>query len=210
MQAVVPLAEHVHGRKGPAPLVVLGIALALFLSWTGSTQGQAATCSPLEARQQRELEVGAHGLLRVVRQADIEGLIALLADEVEIATDVVVTKQELARTLGYREGITYISLYDTPRYRTQVEGWRKRFTPQQREMLPPLDSVRSVQDHLLDAQHAKVRVCPFDVKVWGSPQVAVVGFDWPGRPSLMDQPNSMFVLTEAGWKISHLFSMIAW
>ncbi len=209
-QGEIPLAEQVYEWKGPCPLAVVGLVVALFLIWSSPTQGQPTTCPALEAQQQRELEMTAQDLLRVVRQADIEGLISLLADEVETATDIVVTKQELARTLRRREGIKYISLYDTPRYRGLVKEWRKKFTPRQRAKMPPIDSALSVQDHLLKADGVRVRLCPWPPGEGQEYTSAVVGFDWPGRPSLVDLPNSLFILTNSGWRISMLFSLIGW
>jgi hypothetical protein len=42
------------------------------------------------------------------------------------------------------------------------------------------------------------------------PTLAVLGFDWPGRPSLQELPNSTIFPTRRGWKIQVLFEDRAW
>ena len=155
----------------------------------------------------QEVEEAANKLLQVMRNGDVEGLISLLHDKVAFEGDSGMTKRELARQLRRKRGEVYASLFDTRLYSTLTDQWRRRrFSPEERNAMPP---VKSVRDYLLSAADIKIRV-EFVTGTNDLPKVAVVGFDWPGRPSLSDLPNCTFVRTSRGWKVNDLFSAHAW
>ncbi len=210
---MIPVPTIGGGNVTHAISLTLGIAILLMFASTSATAAsptQPAVCPALENKQQeRDLDRAAQKLLEVMRRGDIEELIALLADEVDVDTDVVVKKAMLARNLRQRQR-TYVHLFDTARYRAEVEKWRERLTPEQRAAMPPLESIGSVQDHLIAAPHVEIRVCFLPAEAPTERTFAVVGFDWKGRPGRKELPNSMFVLTKRGWRISGLFTIDAW
>ncbi len=118
------------------------------------------------------------------------------------------TKGDLAKELRRRQGRVYASLFDTKRFRAIEEQRREGFHSEHQKALPPVELLRSIQDHLVEAKNVDVNVEFLIGAV--EPKLAVVGFDWPGRPDLFIVPNSAFMWKSNGWKLTHLFSFTSW
>lgn len=166
--------------------------------------------SPKQRHCQELLQLGQK-LFEVTRKGDIEALIPLLHDKIALWPDSGMTKHEFIRELRKREGRIYAGLFDTKLYKVYEEKWREsRFSPEGRKRLRPIESIKSVKDYLLEAKNVEVKVEFLIGETKDPPALAVVGFDWPGRPSLDDLPNSTFFPTRRGWKIQELFDNRAW
>jgi len=181
------------------------MSFLLFMGRAGVAD--SSRCPALLPDQQQTLDRAARALFEAVRDERIDSLIELLADEVEIATDAVVSKEVLAQDLRAKQGLTYISLFDTARYRLLVETWQAE-SPHGR--VPQGGSTR---DLFKRVSKVDIWSCPMgsEGQVYRDAEGRIfvdVAFAWPGRPSVNDLENSVFVWTPQGWRISALFSQM--
>ena len=195
-----------HPRRTLSQLLIAICYFLVGMEIVGGVQAAEQSVATRE-RHRQELERLGGKLLQVIRHGDIEGLIALVGDDVELGPDYKVTKRQLAQELGRREGRTYASLFDTQRLRVFHEEFLQRLSPEQRKDIPV---PKSVQDHLQGALDVEIKVRFLVGETTDPPALAVVGYDWPGRPSLNELPNPAFMWTPRGWKLIDLFTVQAW
>ncbi len=117
-------------------------------------------------------------------------------------------REALARELRSGKGLTYASLFDTARFAAIVEKDRETyFPPEIRRTLPP---VKSVRDHLLAATGVRVRVEFMIGEPEARPTLAIVGYEWEGRPASIELPNAGFMWQRGAWRLTHLFTIEGW
>ncbi len=157
---------------------------------------------------QQELERLGQRLLKAIRGRDVESLIRLLGDKVELGPDSGMKREALARELRNGEGRTFAFLFDTARYEAIVKKEDEAyFPPEIRRNLPP---VKSVRDHLLAATGVRVRVEFMIGEPESKPTLAIVGYEWAGRPDSKELPNAGFMWLRGSWRLTHLFTIDGW
>ncbi|MBI3108217.1 MAG: hypothetical protein HYY95_22025 [Candidatus Rokubacteria bacterium] len=189
---------------------VLGAALCVGLLSAPVQEEALGRESPRGSRgwHRQELERLGQRLLEAIRGRDVESLIRLLGDKVELGPDSGMKREALARELQSGKGRTYASLFDTARLAAIVEKKREAyFPPEIWRTLPP---VKSVRDHLLAATGLRVRVEFMIRESEARPTLAIVGYEWAGRPASRETPNAGFMWLRGSWRLTHPFTIEGW
>ena len=200
------MARERHASTG---CLLKGVSAFLLASVIlgGFPEGLTALQSTPMETARLEAELIGKQLLNVMRSGDVEGLIAMLHDQISFMGDAGTTKLELAKQLRNKEGHTYAFLFDSKRWAAIVEeAFEWDSSPELRKRITP---VMAVRDHLLRAKAVQMRVA-FMTGETGPPSLAIVGYDWPGRPGLYQVGNCVFLSTPDGWKLNNLFRFPAW